>query len=102
RHDEPVIADRICASAGRPLAAVDDEAVGQLFCSDAERPEAGDERRDAVALLDAQLVRAGDLQLTAERGPRRQDRQLVDEAWHLVSADRGGLIRFVTDTDRPH
>ena len=70
-------------AAGRAI----DEAVGALVGVDAERAEAGDERRDAVALLDAQLAAPRTVDLAAVRRERRNRRQLVDEAGHFVGRD---------------
>ena len=47
------------------------------------------ERRDAIALLDAQLLRAAHTQLAAVRGQRGEHRQLVDDAGHFVRHDLG-------------
>src|SRR4051794_3536471 len=61
-HRHAVIAAGIGAAAGRPGRSVrgsgDDEAVGALVGVDAERAEAGDQRRDPIALLDPQLAGA--------------------------------------------
>ena len=65
------------------------EAVGQLLDVAAHAPEAVGQRRDPVALLDAQLLRAGDAQLAAVRRQRRQHRQFVDDPGHLRRRDLG-------------
>ena len=103
RHDEPVIARGVGRAAGRPLRSVDDEAVRPLVGVDAHRPESGHERRDAVALLDAQLGRARHLEPAAQRRAGREHRQFVDQARHLVGQDRGvlGARRARHESGRP-
>ena len=76
------------------------EAVGQLVDVGAHAAEAVGERRDAVALLDPQLLRAGDAQLAAVRGQRAEHRQLVDDAGHFVRRDLGRAQLAVADDDR--
>ena len=65
---------------------MDGEAVLVLVDANAERAEAARQHRDAVALLDAQLARAahGHPAARLHRGERRERRDLVDDARHLV------------------
>ena len=57
--------------------------------SSARTPSAADRRpaRNPVAFLDPQLARARDLERPAQRRPRRQHGQLVDEVGHLLGRD---------------
>ena len=71
-HRHPVIALRIGDAAGRRARAVHDEAIGVLVGVDAERPEAGDQRGDAVALLDAELGGAAHARPRRHAPPARQ------------------------------
>ena len=90
RHRHPMIAARVGDAARRPLAPVragDHESVRTLVGVDAERAEAGDERGDAIAFLDAQLARAANADLAAVRGKRGDGRQLVDQARDFVGRD---------------
>jgi hypothetical protein len=61
------------AAAERPavVPARDPHTVGQHGMLDAERLQAGAHRRDAIALLDAQLLGARDQRLAACAGRRR-------------------------------
>ena len=55
----------------------------------AEAAQPVDDRRDAVGLLDAQLLRAGDHRLAlGEAAEQRHERQLVDRERHLGRLDR--------------
>ena len=85
---------------GRPGFA-DDEAVRALVGRDAERAKSGDERRNAVAFLDAQLGGAADAHLAAVAGQRGNRRQLVDEARHLLRRDVDAADAVAFDDDRP-
>ena len=90
-HRHPVVA----ASVGPPARGArgaghrsgDHESVSALVGLDAERAEAGDERSNAIALLDAEFARAAHGHLTAVRRERRDGRQLVDQTRHLFRCD---------------
>ena len=69
--------------------ALDDEAVGPLLGPGAERGEALGQGRDAVALLDAQLARAGDREGPSRAGGGHgEGRHLVDQGGHELGVDR--------------
>ena len=88
RHRHPVIAVRVGHAAGRRARRPrTTKPSGALVGVDAERAEPGDQRRDAIAFLDAQLRRAADRHLAAVRRQRGDRRQFVDEAGHFVGRD---------------
>src|SRR5439155_5871419 len=53
-----------------------------------EAAKSGDERRDAIAFLHAELSRAAYAHFAAVRGERGDRRELVDHAWHFRGLDR--------------
>ena len=73
--------------AAERAAAANDEAIGPLVSIHAERAQAGDQRRDPVAFLDAQFRCAADVERAAKRGARRENLQLIDEIRHLIRRD---------------
>ena len=82
--------DRGCACTVPPVRRVPRahlEAVGPLVGVGAHRAQAGDQLRDAIALLDAQLARAGHRHAAAERAERREHGQLVDHLRHFIRRD---------------
>ena len=79
-----MIANSVCAPACGRGPAVDDEAIRPFLRVDTERTEACDECRDAVAFLDAELLRAGHLETASGGRARSEDRKLVDEARDLL------------------
>ena len=68
--------------------------------SAAHAPQSVGQRRDPVALLDAQLLRPGDAQLAPVRRQRAQHRQLVDDSRHLRRRDLGRAQVPVAHRDR--
>ena len=87
RHGEAMIAGGVGGAARQPATAADVEAVRELVDVAAERAEPRDERRDAVAFLDAQLRGAGHVEIAAVGGQGGERRQLVDEAGDLVGSE---------------
>ena len=60
RHRDAVVVVRVGDAAARRAGAVDGEAVRPLVGRDAEVAQAGHERGNAIAFLDAQLAGAAD------------------------------------------
>src|ERR671933_395768 len=89
-HREPVVAvggDRAAAQAAR---AVDLEPVLGRLDPAPERAQAVDDGRDAVGLLDAQLLRAAhDRAALREAAEQRDERELVDRERDLVGLHDG-------------
>ena len=85
-HGQAMVVTGVDGAAGQPPRAAHGEAVGILVGVGAHGAQPVDQRRDAVALLHAQLAGAAHLDRAAEGGQRRQRRQLVDEQRHLGRA----------------
>jgi hypothetical protein len=76
------------------LGALDLETVGELFGTDPDRAQVGDQRGDPVALLDPELLGAGDARHPlGARGEDREDRDLVDAGGDPGPADLRGAER---------
>ncbi len=82
-----MIAGRVGDAAREGPAAGDAEAVRALLDVGAERPQACHQRRDAIALFQAELAGSADRQPAAVRGQRGQGGELVDEAGDLRGMD---------------
>ena len=83
-----------------PLGTGHDEAVRPLVGIEPDRAEPGDERGDAVALLDAQFGGAADRDLTAVRAERRDRGQFVNQARNFVRPDLDRPDLVVCDRHR--
>src|SRR5215203_2458503 len=90
-HRETVIPGGMRGAAGQPAMAADMEAVREFVDVAPEPPQAGGERGDAIALLDAQLGGAGHVEVAAVGGHGGKGRQLVDEGGHRVGTEHEGL-----------
>jgi hypothetical protein len=89
-----VIGVRHDATAQRRRRAAHDEAVGQLVDVGAERAQVADDDGDPVALLDAQLLGAGDARLALRVGGETRDEgQLVDQRRNRLATDRDAAQR---------
>ena len=98
-HGQPVVAGRVGRAARQPAAARDDEPVVALFDVRAERPQARDEHRDAVALFHAELAGAAHREPAPEGRQRGQRGKFVDEAGNLGREDLDGPQRLVPHRD---
>ena len=78
-----------------------DEAVRPFVGIEADRAEPGDERGDAIALLDAQFGRAADGDASAVGAERRDCRQFVNQARNFVGPDLDRSDVLVGDGYRP-
>src|SRR6185436_16260576 len=88
RHRDAVVAVGAHARAAQALPARQREAVLALLDRDAHASEALDQRRDAIALLDAQLARAADAERSlGHRAGHGEDGDLVDERGHALGRD---------------
>ena len=99
-----MVAVGVDAAAARPCGrAADDEPVRARLDPYADRAEALGHRVDAVGLLRAQLRGATDDRLAVrERAEQRDQRQLVDEARHLLGLDGRGRERRGTNLQVRH
>ena len=93
-----MVAGRVHLAAGRPPS-IHHEPVGPFIGRDAHLAQACHERGDAVTLFHAKLAGARHLECAAERGPRREDRQLVDEARHFLGLNHGRQMVVVHDVE---
>ena len=87
-HRQSMVAGRVDRASGRRAVAFGAKPVGAFLDPHADGPQAGRERRDAVAFLVAQLGRARDLDGRAMRGEGAEDGQLVDQGRYFGGADR--------------
>ena len=85
-----MIPGRMGRPAGEPMVSAHVKAVRKLLDVRSERPQSPCERGDTVAFLDAQLAGAGDPQIAAMGGHRREGRQLVDHGRHVGRRQRQG------------
>src|SRR5262249_56797537 len=79
--------------------AIHREAVGAFVRLESKLTKSGDEDRDPIAFLDAQLRGAAHADLAAAGGERRDRRQLIDEARYFLgrNLDRSAPICFDDD-----
>jgi hypothetical protein len=101
RHGQSVIAGGVRDAAGQPAGARDVKTIRKLLRIGPQRAQAGDERRDPVALLDPQLAGTRHRHRSAVGGERGQCRQFVDQPWHLVRLDHERHERAVSDPQIP-
>jgi hypothetical protein len=101
RHRHPVIAARVSPSPGRRAIAADRVAVGGFFRVDAQAAEAGYQRRNPIAFLDAQLACATDCDPSSVSGERGNCGQLVDECRHFLRSDVDRAQSIAFHDDRP-
>src|SRR5688500_2237333 len=80
RHRDPVVAVGIDGSGEFFLLPANDQTIGQLLRARTDATQVRDNRRNAVALLYAQLLRSSDLEIDSRSSRQtRQQRELVDQ-----------------------
>src|SRR3990167_5137762 len=87
-------------SARQAAGSADAEAVGLLLDLGTHPAEPVRERRDAVALLDAELLRTADRDAAAVGGKGSEHRQFIDDAGNLFGGNHEVPKPAVADSQR--
>ena len=94
RHGEAMVTEAVDGAAAEALGALQPQPIGQQLVLDAEHREPGRHPRQAIALLDAQLVRAAHHALPARAGGGHEEhRELIDGERHQRLGHRDAAQR---------